>query len=139
MITQASADDLVHVIRQLVTVCKRYDPWFDHSASSYSGSRFRLSLNGIPEADLERVAEALSHLVTKPIDFESGGGRPTIQGSCFIPIGGLTIFLCSKRRPATRAEIDAAMADIHRRAAQVGPEPEASIESPNSSPNGDQR
>lgn len=132
-----TGNDLVQLIHQLVGLCKQYDPSFDQGASSYTGSPFRLSLDGLPEADLERVSEALGHQTTKPIDFGYGSGPPTIYASCFIPIGSLTIYLCSKRRPATRTEIDAAVADAHRRAAQAGSRPEASTTLPNPSPNGD--
>jgi hypothetical protein len=135
-----ASGDILQLIDQLASVCKRYDPDFAHRVTSYAGSPFRLSLDGVPESELERVAEAFGRPVTKPLDLELGAGLPTIHASSFIPIGSLSIFLWSKRRPATRAEIEAALADINRRTAAPGAVPERALEAsaPSLSPDGDQ-
>jgi len=110
------ADDLLNFIRQFVDVCKRYDPTFDQQAPSYGGGNpFQLSLHGVPEEEIERVAKELGQPMSRPIDFGYGTSPPTAYASCFITTGSLSVFLCSKRRPATHAEIDAAMSDIRRR------------------------
>lgn len=119
MTTQDTGDDLVHLIHQLVRLCKRYD----ERASSYLADPFRLSLDGLPEADLARVSAAFGRPAAIPVDFGYGDGPPMIHASCFIPIGSLTVYLCSKRRRATRAEIDTAVADVHRSAADITPSP----------------
>jgi hypothetical protein len=139
MTTEAAADGLVRVIQQLVALCRRYDPRFEQSAALYAESALRLSLDNVPEGEIDRVAGRFGHPVQRPIDFGCAGAAPTTYTCCYFLVGRLTIYLCSKRRPATAAEIEAPAADAHQRAALAASRSDAATSSPAPSANGDPR
>ena len=119
MTEATSADNILRLINDLITICKSCDPHFEHSSRSYGESVSRLTLDGVPESVVQRIADVFDRAVVRPIDFQIGQGAPTTHASVFVQIGSLTIFLWSNRRRATRSEIDAAIADISRFTATV--------------------
>lgn len=120
-----TAEAMARLIDDLIVLCRRFDPAFDERAPSYSASPFRLSLDGVPEADIERVAAEFGRAVSRPLDFAVGSGTPNVHASVFVSIGSLSVFLCAKRRPPTPAELAHALAEIHRSANRLGQTPEA--------------
>jgi hypothetical protein len=107
--------DAINTIRQLADVCRRYDPDFDKDPFIYRPDAFRLSLEGVPESEVEAIATAFGATMRRAVDFSVGfGGCPTVRPSAHIHIGRLTVFLLSPIRKATPAEVDDAMAEIKK-------------------------
>jgi hypothetical protein len=106
---------IVPVIRQLIEVCRGYDPGF-HSASAYYAELCRLSLDCVPEEELEHIAEEFGTKVHRPIDFSVGyDACPTVRPSAYIRVGRLTVSLLATVRKATPGEIAESVANINEK------------------------
>ena len=108
-------DNAIVVIRQLIELCRRYDPDFDQPRSY---EPFRLSLDCVPEAELDIIAREFGANISRPVNFAVGyESCPTVQPYAHVRIGSLSLSLCSKLRKATAAEIDAEVAGIKEKIA----------------------
>jgi hypothetical protein len=106
----------ITTIRQLADICRRYDPDFDKDEFLYRPDAFKLSLEGVPEAEVEAIAAAFGATLRRAVDFSVGfGGCPTVRPSAHIHIGRLTVFLLAPIRRATPAEIEDTMDEIRKK------------------------
>jgi hypothetical protein len=110
----------IAAIHDLVEVCRGYDPGFD-SAPAFGSDLFRLSLECVPEEEIEGIAAEFGAKVHRPVDFSvEYGDHPTLRPSAHFRIGRLTIFLWAKTRKAAPDEIADAAAHINRKVESYG-------------------
>ncbi len=104
------------VIRQLIELCRGYDPDFDRQC--YYEGPFRLTLEGVPESELAVIAAEFGASVLRSVSFAGDHNScPTVQPNAYVRVGALSIALFSKTRGATAAEVDTAVASIKRKIA----------------------